>query len=58
MLLVTHDVEEALLITDRVLVIEDGAVIHDRRLDPDRRRRREDPELVRCRAELLRLLGV
>ena len=57
-LLVTHDVEEALLITDRVLVIEDGAVIADRSLDPDRLRRRDDPELVRCRAELLQLLGV
>jgi sulfonate transport system ATP-binding protein len=58
LLLVTHDVEEALLITDRVLVIEDGAVIEDRRLDPDRVRRRDDPELVRCRTELLHLLGV
>jgi len=58
MLLVTHDVEESLLITDRVLVIEDGVVIHDRRLDPERSRRRDDPELVRCRTELLGLLGV
>jgi sulfonate transport system ATP-binding protein len=58
MLLVTHDVEESLLITDRVLVIENGVVIHDRRLDPGRSRRRDDPELVRCRTELLGLLGV
>jgi len=58
LLLVTHDVEEALLITDRVLVIEDGRVIEDRRLDPNRSRRRDDPELVRCRTELLHLLGV
>jgi len=58
LLLVTHDVEEALLVTDRVLVIEDGAVIHDERLDPTRRRRRDDPELVRCRTKLLGLLGV
>jgi sulfonate transport system ATP-binding protein len=58
MLLVTHDVEESLLITDRVLVIEEGVVIADRRLDPERPRRRDDPELVRCRTELLHLLGV
>jgi sulfonate transport system ATP-binding protein len=58
MLLVTHDVEEALLITDRVLVIEEGVILEDRRLDPDRPRRRDDPELVRTRTELLHLLGV
>jgi sulfonate transport system ATP-binding protein len=58
MLLVTHDVEESLLITDRVLVIESGVIIADRRFDPDRPRRRDDPELVRCRTELLHLLGV
>jgi sulfonate transport system ATP-binding protein len=58
LLLVTHDVEEALLITDRVLVIVDGRIVHDRRMDPGRPRRRDDPGLVRCRTELLTLLGV
>jgi len=58
LLLVTHDVEEALLLTDRVLVIEAGKLIVDRRLDFAEPRRRDDPELVRTRTELLSVLGV
>jgi sulfonate transport system ATP-binding protein len=57
-LLVTHDVEEALLLADRVLVIADGHLVHDERLDLPRPRRREDPELVARRVALLSLLGV
>ncbi len=58
LLLVTHDVEEALLLTDRVLLLEDGCLVHDERLDPDQTRRRDDPELVSRRAALLARLGV
>jgi sulfonate transport system ATP-binding protein len=58
LLLVTHDVEEALLITDRVLLLDEGALIHDESFDPARPRRRDDPDLVRCRTRLLHLLGV
>ncbi|QCX28313.1 ABC transporter ATP-binding protein [Nocardioides jishulii] len=57
-LMVTHDVEEALLLADRVLVMADGGFVHDERLDLPHPRRRDDPEIVRRRAHLLDLLGV
>ncbi len=57
-LLVTHDVEEALLLADRVLVIEHGRITHDASVDIARPRRRDDPALVARRGELLRHLGV
>ena len=57
-LLVTHDVEEALLLADRVLVIEDACIAYDEPFDLPRPRRRDDPELVARRRELLTLLGV
>ncbi|WP_445147864.1 ABC transporter ATP-binding protein [Baekduia sp. Peel2402] len=58
-LLVTHDVEEALLLADRVLLLEDGGIAHEEHLDdlPTRPRRREDPALQRVRAALLERLG-
>jgi sulfonate transport system ATP-binding protein len=57
-LLVTHDVEEALLLADRVLVLEDGGLAHSERLDAlPRPRRRDDPALQRLRAALLDRLG-
>jgi sulfonate transport system ATP-binding protein len=54
-LLVTHDVEEALLLADRVLVLDGGRIALDQDLDElgDRPRRRDDPELQRRRAALL-----
>jgi sulfonate transport system ATP-binding protein len=58
LLLVTHDVEEALLLTDRVLLLADGRLVHDERLPADLPRRRDDPALVAWRADLLRRLGV
>ncbi len=57
-LLVTHDVEEALLLADRVLVLEHGGIAHTEQLDAlPRPRRREDPALQRVRAALLDRLG-
>jgi sulfonate transport system ATP-binding protein len=58
-LLVTHDVEEALLLADRVLVLEGGRIASDQDLHVlgDRPRRREDPELQRRRAALLEELA-
>jgi sulfonate transport system ATP-binding protein len=57
-LFVTHDVEEALLLADRTLLIEDGAIVYDERFELPRPRRRDHPELVSRRSDLLRRLGV
>ncbi|TWG07415.1 ABC transporter ATP-binding protein [Saccharopolyspora dendranthemae] len=57
-LLVTHDVEEALLLADRVLVMNEGRIGYDRVLDLPRPREVGDPEFVTLRAELLARLGV
>lgn len=57
-LLVTHDVEEALLLADRVLVMNEGRIGYDRVLDLPRPRDVGDPEFVSLRAELLARLGV
>jgi sulfonate transport system ATP-binding protein len=57
-LLVTHDVEEALLLADRVLLLDGGHVVYDERFPLARPRRRDDPQLVARRRELLSLLGV
>ncbi|MFK0192935.1 ABC transporter ATP-binding protein [Kitasatospora sp. NPDC090308] len=58
-LLVTHDVDEALLLADRVLVLADGRFCLDLPLPgpagPDRRR---DPAFPAQRERLLRALGV
>ncbi|MFC3996580.1 ABC transporter ATP-binding protein [Nocardiopsis sediminis] len=56
--LVTHDVEEAVLLADRVLVMRDGAIAHDRRIDLDRPRDRSDAGFVALRTDLLARLGV
>jgi sulfonate transport system ATP-binding protein len=58
-LLVTHDVDEAVALADRVLVLEDGRVIHTLVID-DARRSPSDPSAntERYRAELLDKLGV
>ncbi|MFB4278031.1 MULTISPECIES: ABC transporter ATP-binding protein [unclassified Nonomuraea] len=50
-LLVTHDVDEAIALADRVLVLDDGRIAAEQRLDAG-----TDP--AGTRAELLRALGV
>ena len=57
-LLVTHDVDEALLLADRVIVLDQGSVAHSLRLDLPRPRALHDPRLVAHRATLLDQLGV
>jgi sulfonate transport system ATP-binding protein len=57
-LLVTHDVDEALILADRVLVLADGRITHDCRVDEPRPRHRDQPELVSLRTQLLGELGI
>jgi len=53
-LLVTHDVEEALMLADRVLLMSDGRVARDLSIDDrPRPRHRGDPELAALKEELL-----
>lgn len=56
-LLVTHDVDEAVALADRVVVLEDGAIVHT--LDiPDPRHAPGEGHADQYRAELLDKLGV
>ncbi|MEU5998913.1 ABC transporter ATP-binding protein [Streptomyces sp. NPDC047197] len=57
-LLVTHDVEEAVLLADRVLVMDDGVIAYETEIDLDRPRGISDPRFAELRAELLQRLGV
>lgn len=57
-LLVTHDVDEAISLADRVLVLEEGRLIEDLRIDLATRRDHGDPRFARYRARLLSRLGV
>lgn len=57
--LATHDVEEALVLADRVVLLDAGRLAHEWRLEEPRARRTPDhPELVRVRAEALAALGL
>jgi sulfonate transport system ATP-binding protein len=57
-LLVTHDVDEALSLADRVLVLGDGRIAHSAAIDVPRPRDRDHPSLVALRLRLLTELGV
>ena len=57
-LLVTHDVDEALALADRVLVLADGRIAHESRIELGRPRDRDHHELKQLRDRLLSELGV
>ena len=57
-LLVTHDVEEALLLADRALVMRDGVIAYDTPVDLPRPRQAGDPGFTALRTRLLAELGV
>ena len=57
-LLVTHDVDEALLLADRALVLVNGRIEGDYAIQALRPRQRTDPDLEATRDSLLSRLGV
>jgi sulfonate transport system ATP-binding protein len=52
-LLVTHDVQEAIALADRVVLIEDGKITLDERVDLARPRMRGDPVFARLEESIL-----
>lgn len=57
-LLVTHDVDEALLLADRVMVLDQGRIGFDLHVNLERPRRHSHPAFSSLRSRLLRELGV
>jgi sulfonate transport system ATP-binding protein len=57
-LLVTHDVDEAIALADRVIVLADGRISYDGRVTLPRPRDRDQHDLVVLRNRLLTELGV
>jgi len=57
-LLVTHDVDEAIALADRVLVLADGRIAYSGQITLPRPRDRDHPELSALRNQLLGELGV
>lgn len=56
--LVTHDVDEALLLADRIVLMRNGVLAHDHRIDLPRPRRTGAQGLAELRVQLLSWLGV
>ncbi|MGZ2460640.1 ABC transporter ATP-binding protein [Rhizobium anhuiense] len=57
-LLVTHDVDEAISLADRILVLDEGRLIEDLKIDLPTPRDHGDPRFAQFRAHLLSRLGV
>jgi sulfonate transport system ATP-binding protein len=58
MLMVTHDVDEAIALGDRILVLRDGRIARDRTAPIGAEDRSRGPERDRLRADLLSELGL
>lgn len=57
-LMVTHDVDEALALADRALVLKDGRIADEFAVPLSRPRDHDDPELLSLRHQILAELGV
>jgi sulfonate transport system ATP-binding protein len=57
-LLVTHDVDEAIVLADRVVVLDGGAIAVDVTIDLPKPRSHRDPRFLEHRSRLLTALGV
>jgi sulfonate transport system ATP-binding protein len=57
-LLVTHDVDEAIVLADRVAVMRDGQIAAQHHIPADASRNRSDPQFAELRELLLAELGV
>ncbi len=57
-LLVTHDVDEAIRLADRILLLDRGRIVLDHVVEAGHPRRHDDPSLGRLRRKLLDALGV
>jgi sulfonate transport system ATP-binding protein len=57
-LLVTHDVDEATILADRVIILEHGRIGADLNIDMPHPRTTRDPRLAQYRDRLLEALGV
>jgi sulfonate transport system ATP-binding protein len=57
-LLVTHDVDEAVALADRILILDGGRITVDRAVELPSPRGRDDPAATALRHELLTQLGV
>jgi sulfonate transport system ATP-binding protein len=57
-LLVTHDVDEAIALADRVLVLAEGKLIVERRIDLPPGRHAGHPDFIALRQYFLSALGV
>jgi sulfonate transport system ATP-binding protein len=57
-LLVTHDVDEAIALAERILVLRDGQLVTDLRVEVPSPRQRANSEFGRLRSRLLADLGV
>lgn len=56
--MVTHDVDEAVVLADRVVVMADGRIVAELEITEPHPRARGNPALLRSRDRILELLGV